>query len=316
MPMRRKRFQSPDTMSRRYPDAMAKMALLPALMFLCFRPQLMGGSAARDLRLHEFTSRTFGNTRTLRVLVPQGYDAAENRGRRYPVLYLNDGQNLFDVSTSVLNPLEWRVDETVDSLTAARRIPPVIIVGIDNAGRRGRFREYFPWVDQYLDPPETDPQGTRYPDFLVDEVLPFVEARYRVARDPRMRGIGGSSAGALAAINAVISRPGVFGMLLVESPSLYVDDFHILREAASVRAWPARIYLGAGTNEDGRESCDPASTIETELVRDVGRFARTLREAGVDSSRIRTVVVPCAVHNETAWAARLPGALEFLLSLP
>jgi predicted alpha/beta superfamily hydrolase len=291
---------------------------LPSLLswlMLWTAPLPVEGGVARELRFHELRSEVFGNTRTLRVLLPRGYDSLQNRNRRYPVLYLNDGQNLFDVSTSVMNPLEWRVDETVDSLIAAGRIPPMIVVGIDNAGRRGRFREYFPWVDQYLDPPEPNPQGTRYPAFLVDEVIPFVESRYRAATDARLRGIGGSSAGALAALNAVVSRPGVFGALLVESPSLYVDDFHILRNAANVKVWPARIFLGAGTNEEGRPSCDPASTTETELVRDIRRLARTLHDAGVDSSRVRTVVVPCAVHNETAWAERFPAALEFLYSI-
>ena len=127
----------------------------------------------------------FANVRILRVLVPPGYDAAENRARRYPVLYLNDGQNLFDATTSVLNPMEWRVDETVHSVVTAGWIRPMIVVGIDNAGRRGRFREYFPYVDEYLRPPEPDPQGKRYPSFLVDEVIPFIEARYRYSTPRR-----------------------------------------------------------------------------------------------------------------------------------
>jgi len=111
-----------------------------------------------DLRLHEFASRVYGTTRQLRVLVPAGYDAPENRDRRYPVLYLKDGQNLFDSSTSVHNLMEWRVDDTVQELTAIGRIAPMIVVGIDNAGRRGRFREYFPWFDEYLRPPDPNPQ--------------------------------------------------------------------------------------------------------------------------------------------------------------
>ena len=270
------------------------------------------GRVSGDLRLHELPSRVFGNTRMLRVLVPDEYDRPENSARRYPVLYLNDGQNLFDSTTSVLNPMEWRVDETVLALTAAGRIPPLIVVGIDNAGRRGRFKEYFPYFDEYLSPPEPDPQGKRYPDFLVDEVLPFVEARYRVLREPGSRGLGGSSAGALAAMYAVVARPGVFGRLLIESPSIYVDNSRILQDAASVETWPERIYLGAGTNEGGRRNCDPNSTLEPELVRDVRLFERLLQRAGVDSRRISVVVTPCAVHNESAWAARLPDALTFL----
>jgi enterochelin esterase-like enzyme len=271
-----------------------------------------GADVVGDLRLHQFESRVFGNVRTLRVLVPPDYDAPTNRTRRYPVLYLNDGQNLFDASTSVLNPMEWRVDETVQSLVSAGRIPPVIVVGIDNAGRRGRFREYFPYVDEYLKPPEPDPQGKRYPAFLVDEVIPFVEARYRVQDDADSRGLGGSSAGALAALYTAIARPGAFGRLLLESPSLYVDDAHILREAAGVSTWPARIYLGAGTNERGRSSCEPNDSSEPELVRDVRRLERFLHERHVAPDRLRVVVSPCAVHNEAAWAARLPDALAFL----
>jgi len=266
----------------------------------------------RDLRLERFTSATFGNTRTLRILVPPGYDAPANRDRRYPVLYLNDGQNLFDAATSTFTGREWRVDETVRELTAAGRIPPLIVVGIDHAGPRGRFREYFPWVDTFLSPPEPDPQGARYPAFLVDDVIPFVEARYRVARDPEQRGIGGSSAGGLAAINAVVSRPGVFGRLLVESPSIYVDDAHILKNATGVTTWPSRIFLGAGTAEGPPRTCDPADGVEPEVVADLRRFAALLRSAGVADARVRLTVTPCATHDEAAWARRLPDALAFL----
>src|SRR5688572_19601144 len=91
-----------------------------------------------DLRLQDFHSDVFGNTRILRVLLPPGYTLRVNSHRRYPVLYLNDGQNLFDATVSVFNPHEWEVDETVDRLTRAGEIEPIIIVGIDNAGRSGR----------------------------------------------------------------------------------------------------------------------------------------------------------------------------------
>lgn len=279
---------------------------------------LLVGSAGTgvdgDLRLHEFHSTVFGNTRQLRVLVPSGYDAPENAARRYPVLYLNDGQNLFDSTTSMFNPMEWRVDETVHRLVSAGRIPSLIVVGVDNAGRRGRFKEYFPYVDRYLRPPEPNPQGREYPRFLVDEVMPFINQRYRTVADADHTGIGGSSAGALAAIYTVIARPGVFGRLLVESPSLYVDDYHILREVDRRTVWPQRVYLGVGTNESNAPACDPQQSAGAQLARDVRRFADTLRAAGVDESRIRLVVTPCGQHDEAAWAARLPTALEFLFA--
>ena len=265
-----------------------------------------------DLRVHELTSRVFGNSRSLRVLVPRDYDAPEHRDRRYPVLYLNDGQSLFDSATSQFNPTEWRVDETVDSLVAAGAIPPLIVVGIDNAGRGGRFHEYFPYVDEHLTPPDPDPQGKRYPEFLVDEVIPFVESRYRAMPSPEMRGLGGSSAGALAALYTVVARPGVVGRLLVESPSIYVDDARILRDAQSVAEWPARVYLGAGTNESGRAGCRAVAGPEPELVADVRRLERLLLRAGIAPKRVHVEITPCGEHDEGAWAARLPTALSFL----
>lgn len=277
-----------------------------------FSTSAMRRQVTGDLRLHDFQSRVFENTRTLRVLLPDGYDAAENRNRRYPVLYLNDGQNLFDPATAVLNPEEWRVDETVRDLVAARRIAPLIVVGVDSAGRRGRFKEYFPYFDQYLSPPEPDPQGKRYPEFLVDEVIPFIESRYRVSEDAASRGLGGSSAGGLAAMYAAVARPGVFGRLLIESPSIYVDDARILKEAATVTSWPGRVSLGVGTNESNRPACDPKATTQPQLVQDVRRFEELLRAARVDAARIRVVITPCGRHDEAAWAARLPDALTFL----
>jgi predicted alpha/beta superfamily hydrolase/sugar lactone lactonase YvrE len=273
-------------------------------------PVLLSVRVPAELRLVSFPSKVFANTRTLRVLLPRGYDAPENRNRRYPVLYLNDGQNLFDSTTATLNPQEWRVDETVDSMIAAGTLPPLIVVGIDNAGRRGRFREYFPWVDEFLQPPEPDPRGRDYPAFLVEEVVPFIESRFRVMPGAAHRALGGSSAGALAALYAVAKRPGVFGGLLVESPSLYVDDYHILRELRA-RSLPQRFFLGVGTNESNRDACDSAAA-QGQLVSDVQRLSATLRQAGVRASNIRLVVTPCGRHDERAWAARLPSALEFL----
>jgi len=267
--------------------------------------------AERPLRLHTFESAVFGNSRLLRVLVPEGYDAPENQHRDYPVLFLNDGQNLFDSATAVFNPMEWRVDETVAQLTALRRLPPVIVVGIDNAGRRQRAHEYLPYPDRYLSPPEPDPQGARYPAFLVDEVLPFIRTHYRVRPGPASLALGGSSYGALIALYTVLARPGTFGQLLLESPSLYVDSTHILRDAEHATRWPERIYLGVGTNEAGRPACDPRAVTDPEPVSDVLTLATLIRSRR-NPPALHVVVEPCAVHNEAAWARRLPDALDFL----
>src|SRR5207302_465729 len=114
----------------------------------------------------------------LRVLVPDGYDLPANRARRYAVLYLADGQNVFDSTTSVFGPHEWRVDETVHQLVANGTIPPMIVVGVDDAGPIARSHEYLPYPDTSnarRDPNyDPNPQGKRYPDFMIREVMPFI----------------------------------------------------------------------------------------------------------------------------------------------
>src|SRR5215471_14197694 len=172
-------------------------------------------AAAGDLRLHEFRSRFFRNTRFLRVWLPPGYDDAKNSIKFYPVLYLNDGQNLFEPSTSFTG-VEWQVDETAERLIRESQIPPMIIVGIDNA-QKDRFREYMP--HRSLQPMMLRVQGQRYPNFLLKEVMPFVARNYRVATGPENTGLGGSSLGALISLYTAAVRPGLIGHLLLESPS-------------------------------------------------------------------------------------------------
>src|SRR6266571_193573 len=137
-------------------------------------------TATGDLEVVPFESKVFPAPRNLRILLPVGYRLPENRNRHYPVLYLNDGQNLFDVCTSLFNPEEWRVDETVIDLIAHGMLESLIVVGIDNGGKRLRPREYLPYGDDTLRPPEPNPQGILYPQFLLDEVVPFIEDHYRV----------------------------------------------------------------------------------------------------------------------------------------
>ncbi len=234
-----------------------------------------------------------------------------NRNKRYPVLYLNDGQNIFDVTTSAFNPLEWQVDETVDRMVKERKIAPLIVVGIDNAGRRLRFNEYFPYEDKFLQPPMPSPEGKKYPEFLTEEVMPLINATYRTRTDPDSTGVGGSSAGAVASLYAVIAKPGVFGRLLMESPSLYISDGQLIKDSSRTREWPSRVYIGVGTNEGGRAECKP-DEISREAVQDVLRLKQVLQTAGVDDKRLKVVVENCARHDEAAWAKRFPYALEFL----
>ncbi len=259
-------------------------------------------TATGDLEIVLFKSMVFPSPRSLRVLLPDGYRLPENRGRRYPVLYLNDGQNLFDVCTSLFGGQEWRVDETVRELIASRKIQPIIVVGMDSGGPRLRPKEYLPYVDVTLSPPEPEPRGKLYPKFLLDEVIPFIEHHYRVLPGARGRVLGGSSYGAGIALFAVMERPGSFAGLLLESPSLYADDYHLLRNVRSVREWPRRVYIGTGTIQ--------------EPVEDVQKLEAILRKAGLQDDRLFIVVQQGAAHSEKWWGERLAGALQFFFSRP
>jgi len=258
--------------------------------------------ATGDLRLHEFQSRVFRNTRFLRVWLPPNYDDAENSGRRYPVLYLNDGQNLFEAASSYAG-VEWQVDETADRLIREGGVPPMIIVGIDHAGK-DRIREYMP--HRSMNPMMLRVQGRYYPDFLIKEVMPFVGRNYRVAAGPENTGLGGSSLGALIALYTAMVRPGVIGRSLVESPSLWVSHRQTIKESRSVRIWPERIYLGVGTAEAG------SAERSRSVVDDVRELAAILRRAVLSEKRLRLVIQDGAGHNEAAWAERFPEALRFL----
>jgi predicted alpha/beta superfamily hydrolase len=263
---------------------------------------IRAGGAVGDLRLHEFRSSIFRNTRFLRVWLPPGYEDADNSLRYYPVLYLNDGQNLFEAAIS-FGGVEWQVDETADRLIGEGAVPPMIVVGLDNAGK-DRLREYMP--HRSMNPVMLRVQGRRYPDFLMKEVMPFVEQTYRVATSPENTGLGGSSLGALIALYTVIAQPGVFGRLLLESPSLWASNRQAIKDSRAIKTWPERIYLGVGTAEAGSPERDRT------VVDDVQELAATLRRAVLSENRLRLVIKDGAGHSESAWAERFPEALRFL----
>lgn len=285
------------------------VVLLPAL-WNCAGPPGQGEgvqacepTVSGDLRLHRLDSRIFGNTRTIRVLLPPGY-AADGNSRRYPVLYLLDGQNVFDACLSPYSHVEWGADETVYRLIAEGRIPPMIVVGVDHAEQR-RAHEYLPYADPLGSPDLAEPAGRRLPAFLIDEVMPAVDAHFRTAPGRASTGIGGSSYGGVAALHVLLARPDRFGYGLIESPTLWVGDGQLVRDADGVASVPIRVHFGLG----GREGEEGESETIAGLIRDL---EGALRRAGSAGDSIRVTFDPEGIHSEVAWAARLPGALEFL----
>jgi predicted alpha/beta superfamily hydrolase len=251
-------------------------------------------------QIHHIPSRYLGLTRRITVWLPPGWRVQR---RRYPVLYLNDGQNLFEPSRAFAGQT-WRVRETAAWLIRRRRIAPLVIVGIDHGDAR-RGREYLP-VDDDRHQGAKDPLGHEYAEFVTREVLPFVRREYPIGAGPSNTGFGGSSYGAVAALHTTIVKPGVFGRLLIESPSLYVGDEYVLRRARAARRWPSRVYLGVGTTETSRADRNE------ETVDNVNKLGAILHGAGLGPRRLRVVVEEGGTHSEGTWARRLPNALEFL----
>src|SRR6266446_2971826 len=256
---------------------------------------------AGNLWLHELNSGIFGNTRLVRVWLPPDYDGWG--AKRYPVLYLNDGQNLFDPATAFAR-VHWQVGETATRLIAEQRIRRLIIVGIDNT--KDRAQEYIPYKSR--DPRVLNAKGKCYPDFLQREVMPLIEERYPVLKGAENTGLGGSSLAGLITLYTQLAAPGVFGRLLIESPSLFVANRKILEECRRFRNWPHRVYLGIGTREVGN------ATKDERAVNDVLELEQILRTAGLGEARLKVRIEEDAAHNEAAWGARFPGALAFLYS--
>jgi predicted alpha/beta superfamily hydrolase len=255
------------------------------------------------LDVHILDSEYLRTSRRITVLRPgfRGGDPAVPT----PVLYLNDGQNLFEPARAFAGNT-WRVPETVNWLVRDGIIPPLLVVGIDHGGV-ARAREYLP-VEDERNPYARRPLGRQYVDFVTREVVPFIERTYSIIPKTSARAFGGSSYGAVAALLAVLERPGVFGRLLIESPSLYIGGRYLLRKARRAPRWPARVYLGVGTAETRREE------INLETVENVRRLESILRNRGLGARRLKMTIREGATHSEDAWAARLPEALAFLFA--
>ena len=258
-----------------------------------------------DVRFHTLASKVFGNERTIRVLVPPGYDEAGNRSRRYPVLYMLDGQNLFDACLSDVSHTEWGVDETVGRLVREGRIPPLIVVGVDHAGKQ-RAHEYLPYKDFIGNADMDEPAGKRFPDFLAHEVMPLVDGVYRTLQGQPNTGIGGSSYGGVASLYALLARPNTFGYGLIESPTMWIGMGQLVRDTSPLVALPRKVFVAFG----GKEAGDPA--VAEKMIGMIRIVESNFRTAGYDDRSFRFVVEPDAAHNETAWASRLPGALVFM----
>jgi predicted alpha/beta superfamily hydrolase len=260
-----------------------------------------------DLRLIEHRSALLQNTRTLRVWLPPGYEASD---ARYPVLYMHDGQNLFDEATSFVG--EWRVDETLTELIESGQVTPVIVVGIDNSGMNRVF-EYTPvrhTMRRGDETRETGGGGDAYVSMVVDEIKPLIDAAYRTKPEPQHTLLAGSSLGGLISLHAAMIRPGVFGAIGAVSPSLWWGEGELIarieQDASPLDG--VRIWLDMGSAEGSTDESG-----QNPHVAATRRLAGALEHARVPH---RLEIIEGGEHNERAWSARFAEIARYLLPKP
>jgi len=247
-----------------------------------------------------FPSKVLGNRRDVLVYLPPGYRRFS--GRRYPVLYLQDGQNVFDAATS-FSGVEWGVDEMAQRLIREHSIEPLIIVAIANTGE-DRIHEYAP-TPGVIETRAKRKKRSRglarvYGQFLIEELKPYIDKKYRTKREAEFTGLGGSSLGALVTLAIGILFPHAFNRLIVMSPSIWWDDFAIYRLVDMMeKKPPLKIWLDTGTAEPGWEQ---ARVLLDQLIEKGWRLDVDLTYLEVEG----------ADHSEAAWAARVGPALRFL----
>jgi len=256
------------------------------------------------------SSVCFPGGRDIRIYLPPDYYESS---RGYPVLYMFDGQNLFDEETSFSG--SWKAGEAADSLFYGGEIGGIIIVGIDNGGIN-RLREYLPWTTGRLaglfpggESAESEVFGKETLALITGAVKTYVDSGFRTVPDRFHTGIAGSSLGGLMAFYSVMTRPDVFGAAGIFSPY-----FWPVREQAAFTAEKAvfgseslvRLYMDVGTGEKISSSAT-APEIYADIAGEISGLLA--RKKNVEH---RFLIERGGLHNEAAWAGRFPAALEWL----
>ena len=264
-------------------------------------------TVAGVLEVIPLESKVYGDKRTLRVWLPTGYSASANSSKRYPVLYLFDGQDLFDRCTTRPGQDEWHVDESLTDLIAKRTVQPLIVVGIDNAGP-GRREDEYSRYGAMVDAPQ------KLSAFMMREVLPAIDGRYRTIVNRTHRGIGGSSLGSIAALSLLLDQPDTFGLGLLESTSLQVGNGRVLQDTSKMVQGPARISIGVGTAEvpPSDAAAHGFPDFDTAFVSMSQALAENMKKSLMNHPEVKLTVEPGGQHQDKYWGERFGPAVSFL----
>jgi predicted alpha/beta superfamily hydrolase len=231
--------------------------------------------------------------REIYVYVPAEYNRLKNK--TYPVLYMHDGQNLFDPERSFLGQT-WNAELTLNRLISQGLMVPVIVVAIDNT----KYRTYEYTHDQDMEENQRGGGALSYLNFITREIKPRIDATFRTKKERNSTGIMGSSLGGLVSLYAGLSFSKTFGLVGALSPSLWWNEQSILTLLYRGQNTPIRVYLDSGT-AGGEKPQDVTNCSEVFKLRGM-----------LEGINLKTVIQPGALHSEKFWAQRFPLALQFL----
>ncbi|MDQ7824327.1 MAG: alpha/beta hydrolase-fold protein [Candidatus Eremiobacteraeota bacterium] len=283
--------ESPDGSA---PSFLKKAAGIPAT----------GGTYTGDVRIfNDFHSEILGNDRNVYVYLPPGYE--QHPGKKYPVLYMADGQNVFNSGTA-FGGVEWGVDETAERLIREGALKDVIIVAVSNT--KDRMSEYTPVPD----PVHGGGKLPQYARFLTEELKPFIDSTFRTSLKPEETGIMGSSLGGLSALYLGWKYPATFGLVGALSPSIWWAGKQIVDMIAEDPAskGPSKIWLDIGTRESDQDDNQNGICDAVEDTRDMGNVF--LRKGYAFGKELFYFEDPGATHNEWSWSQRVDKALTAL----
>ena len=252
-----------------------------------------GSTAAENVHIvsDDFFMPQLNRFRRVWIYLPPDYD---NSNKSYPVLYMHDGQNLFDTQTSFAG--EWEVDETLNSL-AENGVEVPIVVGIDNGGI-DRIDEYTPWNN----PQYSGGDGAQYMQFLVETLKPYIDQNYRTLPGRNSTAIMGSSLGGLISHYGAIKYQDVFSMAGIFSPSYWFSDSVYTFTEQTGKQDDIKFYLMCGDSEG-------ATTVQ-----DMNKMADLLRDAGFNSNEVTTDVIAGGEHNEYLWRTQFQKAYLWIFN--
>jgi predicted alpha/beta superfamily hydrolase len=256
------------------------------------------GAPRGRILTQKLASSPEGLTRVLRIYLPETYPRDPER---FSVLYLQDGQNVFDAGAAV--PVSWGVEAALSALAGGGRAR-FIAVAVEHRGAK-RIGDYSPWPDPRM---KDEPRGASYAEFFAEHLVPYVDKSFRTIPKPAARAVVGSSMGGLISLYIGARYPGVFGRVGALSPTAVWGGRELFRSFSSPPPAGPKIYIDAGARE-------LFSAGEVRL--DYGAAARELyshlASLGYTEAEARLVLDPAGDHSEAAWRRRLPEALRWLL---